>query len=165
MRVREGDISGLNHQVGTRAQEMEEEKLLQDLGAKGKWLAEMAGSKGVTSEEKIIHLDIPVWRTGEECLMGFCNVVLEFRANVRTEEKKKTYIKVINLKDCNFRHQWEDWRSMLEEVISPRTSRITKRIYAQGSIFSNPLLTILEHQCLRDKIPFKFSWLSATFST
>lgn len=36
MRVREGDISGLNHQVGTRAQEMEEEKLLQDLAAKGK---------------------------------------------------------------------------------------------------------------------------------
>ena len=49
----------------------------------------MAGSKGVTSEENIIHLDILVWRTGGECLMGFCNVVLEFRAKVRTEEKKK----------------------------------------------------------------------------
>lgn len=35
MRVKEGDISGLNHQVGTRAQEVEEEKLLQDLETKG----------------------------------------------------------------------------------------------------------------------------------
>lgn len=46
----------------------------------------MARSKGAAPEE-IIELDILASRTSRDCLIGSCNVVLEFRTKVRTEEK------------------------------------------------------------------------------
>lgn len=46
----------------------------------------MVRSKGAAPEE-IIKLDILASRTGRDCLIGSCNVVLEFRTKVRTGEK------------------------------------------------------------------------------